>query len=119
MDQKVKDFLLAAKSKALATLSAEGELNVIPVSTLKIVGDDVVLVNYFMKKTLQNILAHPSVALSAWIDMEGYQIKGVVDYQTEGALVDEIRAWAGEHFPERTVSGVLVIKVHEVFSVTP
>ena len=36
METHIQKFLLAAESKALATVSPQGSINVIPVSTLKI-----------------------------------------------------------------------------------
>lgn len=63
MENFVKEFLLTANGKALATNGPNG-LNVIPVSTIFTEGNNIVLVDYFMKKTLQNILENKNVSLA-------------------------------------------------------
>ena len=54
LDPHIKELLLTAQSKALATYSEYG-LNVVPVSVLRMIDEDIILVNYFMDKTLKNI----------------------------------------------------------------
>ena len=55
MENYVEKMLLSADAKAFATYS-EGNLNVIPVSTIKIVDGKILLVDYFMEKRKVNIL---------------------------------------------------------------
>ncbi|HWC57947.1 MAG TPA: pyridoxamine 5'-phosphate oxidase family protein [Candidatus Paceibacterota bacterium] len=112
-------FLLNAESKALATLSAEGMVNVVPVSSIRVEEDAVILVNYFMDKTLANILATGHVALVAWSKGIGYQIKGTVRYEASGAVFDRTVAWVATIFPDRTVKGVLIITPTELYDVAP
>lgn len=118
MEAHVMKFIEQAESKALATFGATG-LNVIPVSSLKIVNNKIWLINYFMDKTLQNILANKDVALVCWTKMMGYQIKGTVEYLTEGPEFDQAVAWIHEMLPERVVKGLLILTPSEVHDVAP
>jgi predicted pyridoxine 5'-phosphate oxidase superfamily flavin-nucleotide-binding protein len=119
MEQHVADFILQAESKALATLSKEGMLNVVPVSTLRVIEGKVILVNYFMEKSLANIEATGQVALVTWSKMMGYQIKGTATYMTEGVTFDTVKAWVMENIPGRVVKGILSIEPKEIFDIAP
>lgn len=119
MDSHVEQFLLQAKSKALGTISKDGVCNVVPVSTIKIVTGKIILVNYFMDKTLANILENNHVTLVAWSDMYGYQVKGVAEYKTSGNWFNEIVVWVKEILPERIVKGIIIIDPKEVYDIAP
>ncbi len=62
MEKYIQDLILSADAKALATYS-NNNLNVVPVSSIKIVDGKIWLIDYFMDKTLANILNNKSVAL--------------------------------------------------------
>lgn len=119
MNPLIESFLLQASSKALATLSKEGVVNVVPVSSIKVHDGAIVLVNYFMEKTLENILANSAVALVAWSGMIGYQIKGTATYETSGALFDEVAQWITETIPGRVVKGIIILTPTEVHDIAP
>lgn len=118
MEQYVEKFILSADSKALATYS-NNSLNVVPVSSLRVKDGNIWLINYFMDKTLSNILANKNVSLVCWRKMTGYQIKGEADYFTEGKDFDEAVSWIKEMLPDRTVKGLIVIKPKEIFDISP
>lgn len=65
MEKHIEEFILSAEAKALATYSNDN-LNVVPVSSIKIIEGKIWLINYFMDKTLSNILENRSVALAGW-----------------------------------------------------
>lgn len=94
-------------------------INVVPVSTIRIIDDQIVLVNYFMGKTLDNIWSNNNVVLVAWSKMEGYQVKGKVEYRTSGNIFDMVTDWVKETIPDRVVRGVLVITPGEIYDVAP
>lgn len=119
METHIQKFLLAAESKALATVSPQGIINVIPVSTLKIRDNKIILMNYFMGKTQENITQNNYIALVAWSDMFGYQIKGPVDYITTGELYEEMKNWVNITFPERNLYGLLAINPKEIYDIAP
>ena len=117
LSNTITDVLLNADGKALAT-AAQKYPNVIPVSTIKIVNDEIVLVDYFMGKTLENIQEDSNVSLACWKGLEGYQIKATATYTTEGETVTSIREWVSEILPDRKVRGVLILTPHEVYDVS-
>lgn len=118
MEEYIKEFILSADSKALATYS-DGNLNVVPVSSVKIVGNRIWMINYFMDKTLSNILKNSSVALVCWRKMMGYQIKGSISYITEGKDFDEAVKWIYSILPDRVVKGLLVLTPDEIHDISP
>lgn len=118
MEHYVEKMILSADAKALATYS-EGNLNVVPVSTVKIVHGDILLVDYFMERTVENILKNDSVSLVCWKDMYGFQIKGKCSYITSGKQFEETCEWIKEILPERTVKGVLIIEPTEIHDIAP
>ncbi len=119
LDSNVQSFLLQAASKALATSSLDQVLNVVPVSSIRIKDGSIVLVNYFMDKTLANIQSNPYVALVAWSKMIGYQVKGTAAYYTGGELFDEIVQWVKDTIPDRTVRGIIVITPTALYDIAP
>ncbi len=118
MEKHIEKFILSAESKALATY-ANGILNVVPVSSIKIVDGKVWLINYFMDKTLANILDNKSVAIVCWRKMMGYQIKGRVHYETQGENFDLAVRWIKEILPERLVKGLIVLEPQEIYDISP
>lgn len=119
MEKHVEEFILSADSKALATVSALGVLNVVPVSSVRVFDGKVVLVNYFMDKTFQNIISNDQVALVAWSKMIGYQIKGRAEYKDSGEVFDTVVSWIKETIPGRVVKGVIIITPIEVYDIAP
>ncbi len=118
MENYLKEFLLLADSKALATY-ANSSINVVPVSTIKIIGEEIILVDYFMEKTVKNILENENVSLVAWKGLFGYQIKAKAKYEVEGDKFLEIVDFVKEILPERVVKGVLILTPTEVFDIAP
>lgn len=118
MDKNIEKFILNSTAKALATLGKNG-LNVVPVSSLKVVDDEIWLINYFMDKTVENIKENNKVALVCWNKMFGYQIKGEVEYFENGEKFDEAVIWIKEILPDRIVKGLVVLKPEEIFDIAP
>jgi len=87
--------LLKAGMWDLATC-ANGEPNVVPVAFKDVTEDGKLLVgDVFLETTLNNIKADGGrIAVSVYDaqNLEGYQIKGVAEYVTEGAVVDTFKA---------------------------
>lgn len=118
MDQHIEQFILSADAKAFATYT-DGNLNVVPVSSIKIVAGKIWLINYFMDKTLENILKNENVAFVCWRKMMGYQIKGTVSYITEGEDFDSAVAWIKSILHERIVKGLIILTPKEIYDVSP
>ena len=117
LTNKIIDVIENADGKALATM-VPGCLHVVPVSTVKVIDHKIVLVNYFMGKTLENILQNPSVSLACWRGLDGYQIKGQAEYLTEGDVFNEMKDMVSTELPDRFVKGVLVFTPDEVYDVS-
>lgn len=117
LSENIVEVISQSTGKALATTGPDG-VHVVPVSKLKVVDNSVWLVNYFMGKTIENITANPQVALACWKGLAGYQIKGPVQYLTQGDIFEQMVVEAAAEFPDRTVKGVLVITPQAVFDVS-
>lgn len=118
MENHIKEFLLKADSKALATYGLNG-LNVVPVSTIFIQDDNVILVDYFMDKTVKNILENSYVSIAAWKDLFGYQLKCVAKYKKEGEVFEDIKEKVKEILPDRIVKGIIILTVREIYDIAP
>jgi len=118
LSQQVIDTLLSADSKAFATIGPNGP-NVVPVSTIRIVDGKIWLMNYFFKKTLENLLSDPNVSLVGWKGFDGFQIQGKVLYLTSGSEFQEAKIWVAEQLPDRVVKGLLVLTPEAVYNVSP
>jgi len=115
--EKVITCIEQADGKALAT-TIPGCLHVVPVSTVKVLDGKIILVNYFMGKTLENIQSNPEVSLAFWKGLEGYQVKGSVQYDTQGEIFDVIVQEVAQILPDRVVKGVLIITPEELYDVS-
>lgn len=118
MENNVEKFILSADSKALATFSDLG-INVVPVSTIKIIDGKIWLVNCFMDKTISNIEKNPIASFVCWRKMMGYQIKGPISYETEGNNFDLAVDWIKSILPERVVKGLIILKPEEIYDISP
>lgn len=114
---KVERAVLEADNKALATYGKHG-INVVPISTIRIIDHKIYLMNYLFNKTLDNIKENSKVAITAWSGLEGYQIKAQAEYITEGALFDEATNWIDENIVGRTLVGLLILTPVEVYNVS-
>lgn len=74
---------------------ADGEPNVVPVAFKDVTEDGKLVVgDVFLETTLRNIKANGGkIAISVYDgqSLEGYQIKGVAEYVTEGPVVDTFK----------------------------
>ena len=89
------------------------------ISSIKVVAGKIWLINYFMDKTLKNILGNEHVALVCWKKMMGYQIKGTVSYMTEGEDFESAVAWIKSTLPDRVVMGLIILTPKEIYDVSP
>ena len=103
---------------------ADGEPNVVPVAFKDVTEDRKLVVgDVFLETTLKNIQANGGkIAISAYDaeSLEGYQIKGIAEYVTEGEIVDTFKAMVEKMFNgAATAKGALVITVSKVIVTTP
>ena len=103
---------------------ADGEPNVVPVAFKDVTEDGKLVVgDVFLETTLKNIKANDGrIAISAYDaqTLEGYQIKGIAEYVTEGEVVDTFKAMVEKMFNgAATAKGALIITPQKVIVTTP
>jgi predicted pyridoxine 5'-phosphate oxidase superfamily flavin-nucleotide-binding protein len=119
---QMKDIASRAKGFALATATKDGDPHVIPVGFGKVLSDDeVLLVNVFMKKALENIAANPNVAVSVWDydGLKGYEFKGIARIETSGNTFEDSVKMVKSVFPQFDAKAAVVVKVDSIYDVTP
>ena len=113
-------LLEEARIWVLATADGEGVPNAVPIRWTKILTNDtLMLVDNYMKKSVDNIAANPNVAVSAWKDSTGYQFKGTASIETSGANFENGKKMALEGNPKLNPKGVVILRVDSIFSTTP
>lgn len=115
---EIIETIVGSDNKALATMGKHG-INVVPVSTIRVVENKILLMNYFLKKTLSNITENPHVALACWKGLTGYQIKGTVRYVDTGTQFQDAKDWVTKNVANRTLKGLLILTPKEVYEVSP
>ena len=124
MTERMMEVFTKVPTAVLATATADGTPNAVPVGAKKIIDDETVLISdQFFGKTLANIKANPKVALTYWEGHEGYQIKGTVTVETSGARFEETAKWIEEMgnkagFPLKS-KGAVILKIDEIYGVAP
>ena len=103
---------------------ADGEPNVVPVAFKNVTEDGKLVVgDVFLETTLRNIKANGGkIAISVYDgqSLEGYQIKGVAEYVTEGPVVDTFKNMVEAMFNgAATAKGALIISPEQVIVTTP
>lgn len=109
--------LVDAEGKAFATTGPHG-VNVVPVSGLKVSDGTVVIFDFFMGKTVENLKAEPEVALTAWIGLKGIQLKATAEYLTQGPLYEDAEKRMKVDFPDRTLHGLILLHPHTIYDVS-
>jgi predicted pyridoxine 5'-phosphate oxidase superfamily flavin-nucleotide-binding protein len=118
LKESVVDAIMNADAKALATCNID-EVNVVPVSTVRVVDDTIWLMNYFMGKTLENVYRNPRAALACWKGLQGIKVQGNVTVHADGALFVEAVAFVAAVAPTRVLKSVLVLTPTAIYDVTP
>lgn len=126
MSAKVRALFEAQAVVALATASALGVPNVVPIGAKKVLDDETILISdQYFKKTLANLRENPRVSLTFWDakTAESYQIKGTVTIETSGRIFEETAAWIEEISRTRNKplksKGAIVLKVREIYNSSP
>lgn len=98
-----------------STVSADGSPNSIYATCVsKRNENSIVVANNFFKKTIENIRSGSTgTILFLTKDDKSYQIKGKVDYFTEGEIFEEMKKWNPARLPGH---GAAVIAVEEVYA---
>ncbi len=119
---EMKDVAAKTKGFALATVTRDGDPHVIPVGFGKILSDDeLLLVDVFMKNTLENMRANPKVSVSAWDfdGLKGYEFKGNARIETSGKAFEESVTMVKSMLPQLDAKGAVIVKVDSIYVRTP
>ena len=77
-------------------------------------GDRIVIANNFFDTTMENLQSGIKVAvLFITSDKKSYQIKGSMEYHTEGAVFEDMKKWNPEEHPGH---GAAVVNVEAIYS---
>jgi len=98
----------------LTTVDSEGNPNAIYATCVsKYREDTLVVADNFFNKTKANILAGSQATL-LFITKEGksYQIKGKIEYHTEGAVFEDMKQWNPAKLPGHAAAA---LRVEQVF----
>ena len=77
-------------------------------------GDRIVIANNFFDKTMENLQAGSKVSvLFITSEKKSYQIKGSMEYHTEGAVFEDMKKWNPEEHPGY---GAAVVNVEAIYS---
>jgi len=117
LNDKVKKLLEETKTWILSTCGENP--NAVPIFFNALKGNEIILYDVFMKKTLENIKKNDSVALTVFDDskLQGYQIKGTARYSTETSFVEDGNAISNKF--NLTTKGALIVQAHEVYVLSP
>jgi len=122
--QEMKDVIEKTRGWAFATATKDGIPNVAPIHFVKLISDDeIMFVDIFMRKTLENLKNNPTVAVSVWDwdakPRKGYQFKGDARVETSGRLFDDGVAMVKAEKPELDPKGVVIVKVKSIYHTSP
>ncbi|MEA1969973.1 MAG: pyridoxamine 5'-phosphate oxidase family protein [Thermodesulfobacteriota bacterium] len=118
MTERIRTLFEKVSIASLSTATKDGIPNSVPVGAKKVIDNETLLIsNQYFNKTLENIKANPNVAITFWEGKEGYQIKGTTTIETTGPRYEETAAWIKER--GHTCKGILIIKIEEIFGVSP
>lgn len=116
---QIIESINSATAKALATQGPAG-LNVVPVSVIKIVNDQIWLFDFFMNKTAENLKNDASeIALTCWNGMSGIQIKATAIYLATGDQYDAAKRQMLVEFPDRTLKGLIILTPSKYYDISP
>lgn len=119
---EIKTAMATMKAFPVATASAGGWPNVVPIAFVELVDDETIwLADNFMKKTLANILENPKISLYVWgPETKGcYQIKGTVEYLTSGPDFEKMQFTVRAKMAQAPAKGLIVMKITDVFQCNP
>lgn len=119
--KEMKEVAEKARVFAVATATKDSVPNVVPIAFGKIFSDDeILLVDVFMKKTVENINANPRVAISVWdAESKGYQFKGDARIETSGEAFNEGIEMVKVKEPQLNPKAVVIVKIISVYLITP
>jgi uncharacterized protein len=124
MTERMQKLLEKVPTAVLATATADGTPNAVPIGAKRIIDPETVLVSdQFFNKTIKNLHSNPKASLMYWEGHEGYQLKGSVIVETSGDRFEETARWIEARseeigFPLRS-KGAIILKIEEIYAIGP
>ena len=120
MSEEMRTVLEEVSLWILATADRDGMPNAVPIRWTKVLGDDrLMLVDNFMKKTIDNIAVNPKVSISVWKERTGYQFKGAATIENSGPTFEEGKELLAKAGSNRSPKGVVIVGIDSIFSTSP
>jgi len=120
--EEMEEVFAKTHNWVIATATAEGIPNVVPMSYAKVLSkNQLILGDFYLNKTKTNLLTNPHIAVSVWDPdtKRGYQFKGTTRIETSGAIFDEAVAMAEQKGAKAAPKSAVVIAVREIYVITP
>ena len=120
--EEMKRVVEEARVFAVATANKDGEPNVVPIAFGKVLGEEeILLVDNFMNKTMENLKTNPRAAVSVWKagDSKGYQFKGDVRIETSGRNFEGGVKMVKAKEPKLSPKAAVIVTVKSIYSITP
>jgi len=119
LNEEMKE-ILNSSMWVLATADNNGVPNAVPIHWGVILNDSkLMLVNNFMKKTIDNISNNPNVSVSVWKKTTGYQFKGKASIETSGANFDTGVEMVTKGNPKLKPKGVVIVDLDSIYITSP
>lgn len=122
LTEEIKTAMATMKVFPVATASADGWPNVVPIGFVELVDDGTIwLADNFMLKTLANVKENPKMSIYVWgPETKGcFQIKGFVEVKTSGPEFEKMQEIVFEKNSSLPAKGLLVMTITEVFECAP
>jgi len=121
LNQEMIDSIEKNNIVFLATATADGTPNVVPIGLARPLNNkSVLLVANFMKKTIQNLKTNPKASIIVGNVSEcPYQFKGNVKIEESGKNFDDAVDWAKSVMAQLNPFAAVILDVEEVYSVQP
>lgn len=115
LTDEVKKAISNQDTFPVATSSQDGVPNVVYISYLKVIDDQMVLIaDNFLNKTRDNILSNGKIAFTVLDEKKGsFQIKGCAERLTEGTMFDEVQKWVSDDLPK---VAAVVMYIEEIYN---
>ncbi len=124
MTERMRNLFNQQKVVVLATAGADGVPNAVPVGAKEIIDDETILISdQYFNKTLANLKANPTAAVTVWEGHEGYQFKGRISIETEGERYERVARWVAEKGEkvgrELRSKGIVLLHIEAIYGVSP
>ena len=122
INDDMKSEFLKLKTIYLATASAKGVPNVVPIGAMFLIDDETLwVIDNFMKKTMNNVKENPVATFDIW-NPDGtmsYQVKCDVKYENSGADYEKAKDMMHQKRADLPAKGLLKLKFREIYQVKP